>query len=451
MGGEHVIGDAGQAAAVEVALAALERRRRDRWIVGAVLVLAVLAALAILLVDDAGLPLAPWAAGGFLAIAALYGVSVAVQEGRARRAVRALIEERERIAALEGEVYALEALHAATRDVAAAEDLPGVFDQLLRGATALTGAVAGMVLLRVGDTLTVATASGREQPEPGTTLAEDDGPAWRAVHSGAPQVVAHAAEWGMVAGASTLAVPLRLPDRTVGALVVERPADAPTFSSADRAAAALFAQQAALAVRNASRLDRADERAAALEQDLDAARADAREAQADAREARADAREAQADAGRTREELAASEVDRRASRDELTRTRTELARTCTDLARALEVVTEPLPALLDELRGHLASVTGTAQLLRHRGDELPAGRRHDLVGSVLDEAARLGELLDRLEQLAGLGASSRPGPVDQLDVHVHHGAVDDGAVDDGVADHGAADAAAVDDAASTST
>jgi K+-sensing histidine kinase KdpD len=447
-----VNGDAGQAAPVEVALAALERRRRDRWIVGAVLVLAVLAALAILLVDDAGLPLAPWAAGGFVAVAALYGVSVAVQEGRARRAVRALIEERERIAALEGEVNALEALHAAARDVTAAEDLPDVFDRLLRGATTLTGAAAGTVLLRVGDTLTVATAEGREQPEPGTALAEDDGPAWQAVRSGSPQVVAHAAEWGMVAGASTLAVPLRLPDRTVGALVVERAAGAPAFSSADRAAAALFAQQAALAVRNASRLDRADERAAALEQDLDTARADAREAQADAREARADAREAQADAARTREELAASEADRRARRDELTRTRTELARTCTDLARALEVVTEPLPALLDELRGHLASVTGTAQLLRHRGDELPAGRRHDLVGSVLEEAARLGELLDRLEQLAGLGASSRAGPVDQLDVHVRHGAVAGGAAADGAADDGAVDHDAVDrDAASTST
>jgi K+-sensing histidine kinase KdpD len=412
-------------APVEVALAALERRRRDRWIVGAVLVVAVVAAIAILLLDDAGLPLAPWAAAGFVAVATLYGISVAVGEGRARRAVRALIEEQERLAALEGQVVALEALHAATRDVTAAEDLPSVFDRLLRGATALTGAVAGTVLLRVGDTLTVATVEGSDQPEPGTALAEDDGPAWQAVRSGAPQVVAHAAEWGMVWGASTLAVPLRLPDRTVGALVVERAGDAPPFSSADRAAAALFAQQAALAVRNASRLDRADERVAALEHDLDTARSETRAAQADAREARADAREAHAELIRTRDDLGASDTERRAARDELTRTRTELARTCSDLARSLEEVTEPMPALLDELRGHVAAITGTAQLLRHRGDDLPAGRRHDLVGSVLEDASRLGELLGRLEELTRFDAASGPGPVGQLDVHLRPGPADE--------------------------
>jgi K+-sensing histidine kinase KdpD len=422
-----VTGDAERttSAPVEVALAALERRRRDRWIVGAVLVGAVVAAIAILLVDDAGLPAAPWAAAGFVAVAALYGASVAVEEGRARRAVRALIEEQEQLAALQGQVAALEALHAATRDVTAAEDLPSVFDRLLRGATALTGAVAGAVLLRVGETLTVATVEGPDQPEPGTALAEDDGPAWQAVRSGTPQVVAHAAEWGMVAGASTLAVPLRLPDRTVGALVVERAGDAPPFSSADRAAAALFAQQAALAVRNASRLDRADERAAALEQDLDTARAETGVARADAREARADAREARTELLRTRDDLAAGAAEHRATRDELTRTRTELARTCSDLARSLEDVTEPMPALLDELRGHLAAITGTAELLRHRGDELPVERRHDLVGSVLEDASRLGELLSRLEQLTQLDAASGSGSVDQLDVHLRSTPADD--------------------------
>jgi K+-sensing histidine kinase KdpD len=405
-------------APVEVALAELDRRRRDRWIVGAMLLLAVVAAFVMLLVDEAQLPAAPWAAGAFLAVAALYGLSVVVQERRARRTVRALFEERERLASLEGQVVALETLHEASRDVAAAEDLPSVFDRLLRGAATLTGARGGLVLLRVGDTLTVAAADGPGQPEPGTELEEDDGPAWQAVRSGTAQVVWHAAEWGMVSGASTLAVPLRLPDRTVGALVVERTAEDLVFSPADRAAAALFAQQAALAVRNASRLDQAAERAAELEGQLE-------EAHAAVRKVRAELDRARAELDRARAERARTDTELGDTRAELGRTRTELARTCTELARALEEITEPLPTLLEGLRGHLAAVTGTGQLLFHRGDELPAARRHDLVSSLLEDTSRLRELVDRLEQLAGLGEPDRPVPVDHFDARLQQAPAED--------------------------
>jgi K+-sensing histidine kinase KdpD len=254
-------------APVDVALGELERRRRDRWNVVAVLIVTMVAALAVLLVDEDAVPSGPWLAVALLVVAVLYGISVAVQERRARRAVRALVEERERLGALEGRIAALETLHAVVRDVVAAEDLPGAFERLLRGAAALTDAAGGVVLLRVGDTLTVAASEGVGVAPLGTRLAEDDGAAWRAVRTGGTQVVAAAAEWGMIAGSSTLAVPLQLADRVVGVLVVERTADRPAFSAADRAAAALFAQQAALAVRNASRLDRTAGRVAELERD----------------------------------------------------------------------------------------------------------------------------------------------------------------------------------------
>jgi phosphoribosylformylglycinamidine cyclo-ligase len=335
---------------IEVALGELERRRRDRWIVGAVLVLAVVAALGVLLVDEAAVPTGPWAAAGFLVVALLYGASVVVQERRAQRTVRALVEEREHLAALEARVAALETLHEVVREVVAAQTLPDVFDRLLRGATKLTGASGGAVLLRVGDTLTVAASDGAGAAELGTEVVEDEGAAWGAVRSGTTTIVARGAEWGMVAGASTLAAPLRLVDhdegagdgRIVGALVVERSADAPAFTAADRLATSLFAQQAALAVRNASRLDRADEQAAALA------------------------------------------AERR------------------ELSQAIE-------RHLDDLRGTTAAVTGTVQLLRHRGHEFPAARRHALLDDLLERTAGQRELLARLEGLTR-GADEPPTP-----------------------------------------
>jgi K+-sensing histidine kinase KdpD len=333
---------------IEVALAELDRRRRDRWIVGAVLVLAAVAAVGVLLIDAAAVATGPWAAASFLVVALLYGVSVAVQERRAQRTVRALVEEREHLAALEARLAALETLHEVVREVVAARSLPDVFDRLLRGATKLTGASGGAVLLRVGDTLTVAASDGLGAPELGTEVAEDEGAAWGAVRSGTTTIVARGAEWGMVAGASTLAAPLRLVDhdggagdgRIVGALVVERSADAPAFTAADRLATSLFAQQAALAVRNASRLDRADEQAAALA------------------------------------------AERR------------------ELSQAIQ-------RHLDDLRGTTAAVTGTVQLLRHRGHEFPVARRHALLDDLLERTAGQRELLARLEGLA-TGADEPP-------------------------------------------
>jgi hypothetical protein len=335
---------------IEVALTELDRRRRDRWTVGAVLVLAAVAAVGVLLIDAAAVATGPWAAAAFLAVALLYGVSVAVQERRAQRTVRALVEERAHLAALEDRIVALETLHEVVREVIAAQELPDVFERLLRGATKLTGASGGAVLLRVGDRLTVAASDGPGAVELGTEVAEDDGAAWEAVRSGTTTVVARAAEWGMVAGASTLAAPLRLVDheggaeegRIVGALVVQRAADAPAFTAADRLATSLFAQQAALAVRNASRLDRADEQASAL----------------------ADERR--------------------------------------ELSQALQ-------RHLDALRGTTAAVTGTVQLLRHRGHEFPAARRHALLDDLLDRTAGQRELLSRLEALAR-GADEPPAP-----------------------------------------
>jgi K+-sensing histidine kinase KdpD len=328
-------GDDRPRSAIDEALHDLDRQRRDRYVVGAVLVLGVVAALSVGMLEGSPVTDEPWAIGAFLGVSALYWVSVAIQERRARRTVRGLVAEREQRAALEARVQALETLHEVGRDIAAAEDdLPGVFERVLAGALQLTSSPAGAVLLRVGDTLTVAASDGPDAPEPGTRFEEDDGPAWEAVRSGSARVVARGEEWGMVRGSATLAAPLHLPDpdRIVGALVVERRADDPGFAAADRLAAALLAQQAALAVRNASRLDRAREGSQQLTEE----------------------RERTGDA---------------------------------------------LRALTEQARGRLAAVTGTVQLLQHRGDGFPAARRQALLEDLLEEASALRELLGRVEEL----------------------------------------------------
>jgi hypothetical protein len=386
---------------LEIALRELERKRRDRWLVGAILMLAVVAAFAVLLIEGAAAATSPWAAVGFLAVTLFYGASVVFQEDRSRRAVRALVDEREHLAALEARVAALETLHEVVRDVVAARDLPDVFDRLLRGATQLTEAASGAVLLRVGDALTVAAADGPGAPSLGTRLPEDHGAAWEAVRSGDPQVIARGTEWGMDAAASTLAAPLHLEEdgprsstdgasgRIVGALVVERGADAAAFSAADRLATALFAQQAALAVRNASRLDRADERAEGLARDLEAA--DERAAKLTHDLVGAEERAA----GLARDLEGAEERAAKLARD-----LDEADLACRALIDDREATNRASGVIVNELWGLASAVTGTLKLLVHRGDAFSAARRKALLDDLLEDAARQRELLARLEEQA---------------------------------------------------
>lgn len=245
----------------------LERRRRDRWWVAGLLLAAVLAAGGMLLIDDAPARFAPWVAAAFVAVSVLFAVSVVSQERRAARAVRALVAEREHIAALEARVNALRTVHDAVTGVAASERLDEAFERLVSAAVELTRADAGATWLRVGESLTVATAQGPGAPSSGTTVGVDEGVAGMVVRGGEPLITGRGGDWAPGAGPSVVAAPLRLPDRIAGALVLERGETRPAFDDVDRTAVALFADQAALALRTATRLDREQERAETLRED----------------------------------------------------------------------------------------------------------------------------------------------------------------------------------------
>lgn len=250
----------------EAVLEELERRRRDRWGVAALLLVAVLAAGGLLLIDDAPVRFAPWVAAAFVGVTLLFAGSVVAQERRAARAVRALMLEREQISGLEARVAALRTVHDAVTGLVAAERLDEAFDRLLSAALDLTDAETGVTWLRIGDSLTVATSRGPRAPSPGTTIGLDEGVAGMVAREGEPVITGRGGAWASGTGPSVVAAPLRLPDRVAGVLVLERGASRPPFDEVDRTAVALFGEQGALALRTATRLDREQERVTQLQE-----------------------------------------------------------------------------------------------------------------------------------------------------------------------------------------
>jgi signal transduction histidine kinase len=253
----------------------LERRTRERWAVAALLLVAVVAAMVLLVIDDEGTRYAPLAGGAFLVVAVVFAGSVVAQERRERQIVRVLLAEHERASALGARARALETLHHAVVDVGAAESLDELYERTLRSVMEMTDADRAVVWLRVGDTVTVAASRGGDAPTPGTAQPVGDGVVGAVVRTGESLLTGPGAEWGAGApvGVPTVAAPLRLPDRVAGAVLLQRDDPERPFSETDRTATTLFAEQAALAMRTATRLDlereRGGERGRALERRAD--------------------------------------------------------------------------------------------------------------------------------------------------------------------------------------
>jgi signal transduction histidine kinase len=254
---------------VETALAELEGRRRGRILVVGLLVAAALATVALALVDAAAFESLPLALALLAVVTLAYGGWVLVEERRAKRMLRSLIAERERASGLSARVEAMETLHLVTRDLSASGELADVFERLLTGAARLVGATAGLVALRAGaeGPLTVAASTGAAAPPRGTVLPEDGSLPHAAVQRGVAVVAGRGTPSGDPTGPARIAAPLRLQDRTLGVLLLEQagptaPSDpvraqphAAVVADAEVAVVELFAQHAALAVRNAWRLD----------------------------------------------------------------------------------------------------------------------------------------------------------------------------------------------------
>ncbi|MEX2549322.1 MAG: GAF domain-containing protein [Nitriliruptoraceae bacterium] len=243
------------------ALAELERGTRDRWLVALILVLAVVATLSWVVVDEVDIAVVPATIGGFLVVTIVYGVNVAFQERRGRRVIRALVAEGERRAALTGRVAALESLDIATGSVHEAEELPEVVERILAAARTLVGASGGIVLLRGDQGLLVAAAEGREMPARGEPVSPTH-LATATLERGEALRGGRGAPWGTPDGPSQVAAPLRLGDRVVGVLLLERAAAERPFTATEESVLERFGRHAARALRTTSHLDSERQRAA---------------------------------------------------------------------------------------------------------------------------------------------------------------------------------------------
>lgn len=233
------------------ALADLERARRDRWLVALVLLLAVVAVLSWLVFEPFSLDAVPTIIGAFVVVTVLYGVNVALEERRSRRLIRTLIGEEERRATLTGRISALEALDIATQRVTEAEEVQEVVERILAAARGLLGASGGAVLLWGGHALTVAVSDGPDALPRGRNVGTDH-LASAVLEQGS--VVRGGPELG-VGDRHEVAAPLRLGERIVGVLQLQRGPGERGFTSTEATVLERFGAHAARALRSTSHLD----------------------------------------------------------------------------------------------------------------------------------------------------------------------------------------------------
>jgi GAF domain-containing protein len=249
---------------LEEALAALERGRRERTAVIAVLVAALVATVVVIAAAVGG---TDWSTATGVALVALLAVvgahvtSLVVRERRSVRATRALVAARAERASHDARERSLAALQGATRRVGGTLELREVVDRAAEAAADLLGVDDAELLLRTGDELAVAAATGRDPAPRGRRRAVTD--ADRAVLEGGEAVASgRGSSWGD--GAARITAPLALPGRTVGTLVVRGTHAGRPFTESDRLAVALLAEHVALALRNATAHDRERQRADAF-------------------------------------------------------------------------------------------------------------------------------------------------------------------------------------------
>lgn len=241
------------------AVEALDRRRRQLWFVGAVVLLAVAIAVTLsfsgndLLADLFDrVPILRWS---FLIVTAVFIVYGVDQERQLSRANQDLVGGARQAVVLSERVEDLEALLHAARTVNSVLAPEDVFHVLLDAALEVARADAGAVRLRVGDRLTVAVSQGDDAPTPGTTSGLDVTPTVaRAVERAEPSL----GERG-----DSAAAPLIVKGRVVGVLEIRRDQGG-AFTEADVKSVMLFAEHGAAAVANANRFEQERSRVEAL-------------------------------------------------------------------------------------------------------------------------------------------------------------------------------------------
>jgi len=157
----------------------------------------------------------------------------------------------------------LAALHETALDITRHLDLDSLLAAVVARATGLLGAPSGDIYLYRPDLDDLESVASLGMPPElqGVTLKVGEGLSGKVFESGEPLAVEDYEAWdgrsAQYAGygfSRELGAPLRSETRSVGVLVVDRPADAPRFTERDARLLTLFANQATIAIENAQLL-----------------------------------------------------------------------------------------------------------------------------------------------------------------------------------------------------
>jgi PAS domain S-box-containing protein len=154
----------------------------------------------------------------------------------------------------------LTALHETALDITRHLDLDTLLKAIIARATSLLDAPSGDVYLYRPDSDDLQNVASLGMPPElqGKVLKPDEGLTGRVFKAGEPLAVDDYEAWDgrseQYVGygfSRALAAPLRYGRRSVGVLVIDRPADSPAFTESDAKLLTLFANQAAIAIENA--------------------------------------------------------------------------------------------------------------------------------------------------------------------------------------------------------
>ena len=193
-----------------------------------------------------------------------YLVKEGVYPGLLDRAIRYAIERKRTEKALRSYAGQLEALREVGLELTAQLDLDALLHSIVsRAVELLEGTAGGLELYQPEqDVMECVSASGDDSPPIGAVVRPGEGLSGKVLETGKPLIINDYSDWelpaschGQHALASVVGVPIRWADEFLGVLTVGVPADSPrTFRAADAELLGLFANQAAIAIRNARAL-----------------------------------------------------------------------------------------------------------------------------------------------------------------------------------------------------
>jgi K+-sensing histidine kinase KdpD len=263
-------------------LEAVERRRAQLWILASFVLIGLAGGMVLLTLEDSpvqNITFVPMNALRFMFLALVGAIALYLidKELKLRAMTRSLVDERVLSAALSNRLMELSALSEVGKAINRLLDIDDVLRRILQAALDLLEAKEGSIMLldASGDNLRVAAAiTGAGKVVEGAVVKVGQGVAgWVAEHrepllltGRAPNRMFDALETKEREIPAAVSVPLVVQDELYGVLNINSSIETRTFSEYDLRALQLFAEHAAIAIRNARTFNKERETVARLEE-----------------------------------------------------------------------------------------------------------------------------------------------------------------------------------------